>query len=607
MKTYSRILKLVFSDIHKVIFALLLNVLATLFAIATFILIEPFMQLLFREDIAAVARPESFTFTSGSLFAWINYFFGDFNATYGKETTIIFILTFIFGIYLLKNIFSYLARCILVGVRYNAIRTLRNKIYHHILILPLSFFSEQKKGNIISKAINDVRDVDTTLLKSAQELIKEPIAIIVYMAALCFINLRLTIISLLLIPICGALTGKLTHRLRRRSFETKQQMGKIVAMAEESINGLRIIKSFNMIDAVNNNFIKANNRYTRLMNRVNRLNELASPLREFLGTLTVMIVLLIGSYMILSNHSTLTTEVFITYITICVLTITPSKNISNAAASVKKGIAVLDRIDDLLNEQERITEIEHPIEKKDFTTAITYNDVSFAYQTEPVLQHINLTIEKGKTIAICGHSGSGKSTLVDLLPRFYDCTEGEIQIDGIPIKHLKITDLRALFGIVSQESLLFNDTIYNNITLGNTNFTKEAVITAAKAANAYDFIMQTEHGFDTQLGDRGMGLSGGQRQRLSIARAVLYNCPILILDEATSALDTTSEHLVQESLDSLMKGKTSIVIAHRLSTIRNADEIILLQHGKITDRGTHAELYAKNNTYHAMVDMQSLK
>ena len=506
----------------------------------------------------------------------------------------------------LKTGFAYLGAYETIYIRNGVVRDIRRKIFTKILSLPLPFFSEERKGDIISRMTGDVQEVEASVMSSLEMFFQSPILILVYLSAMLMMSWQLTLFVFVMLPIMGTLIGKVGKNLKRHSREGQNKMGEILSLMEETLSGLRIIKAFNAEKKINQKFSDENESYRRIQNRLMRRRSLAHPMSEFLGTIVIVLVLWFGGTLILNHTGALTAPEFIAYIALFYSIINPAKNLTNAFYSIQKGLAAMDRIDDILKAESSILEPRKPVKIKEFTDAITYRNVSFAYnESKTVLKNINLTIPKGQTVALVGQSGSGKSTFVDLLPRFYDINEGEITIDGNNIKDFSFYDLRELMGNVNQDPILFNDTIYNNIAFGVENATPEKVENAAKIANAHDFIMQTENGYQTVIGDRGGKLSGGQRQRLSIARAVLKNPPIMILDEATSALDTESEKLVQEALDNLMRNRTSIVIAHRLSTIKNANLICVFHEGEIAERGTHEELLQLNGIYTKLYQMQN--
>jgi subfamily B ATP-binding cassette protein MsbA len=532
------------------------------------------------------------------------YYTGQLLDRYGDEAMLIYIGVAIVVLFFFRNLFRFLAMYFLAVIRNGVVRDLRNDLYLKVLILPLSFFNEKRKGDIIARMTTDVQEVEWSIMSSLEMAFRDPITIISYLVTLFFISPSLTVFVLILLPVSGFIIGRIGKSLKRTSDKGQQRMGILLSMIEETISGLRIIKAFNAIDFADNRFKKSNADYNKLMIKLYRKRDLASPLSEFLSACVVTIVLWYGGKLVFTPGNYLDAAAFLVYLGIFSQIMPPAKAITQAYYNIQKGAASVDRIETVLQEPEVIEEKPDALEKMEFSTAIEYRDVSFAYLDEPVLKNIRLTIPKGKSIALVGPSGGGKSTLVDLLPRFYDCSRGGIFIDGIDIRDIIIHNVRGLMGIVSQETILFNDTVFNNIAFGLENVSEQAVIDAAKVANAHEFIEKMPEGYYTNIGDRGTKLSGGQRQRISIARAVLRNPPILILDEATSALDTESERLVQQALENLMRNRTSIVIAHRLSTIKFADEIIVLQSGELVERGTHTDLLEKNGIYKKLYDLQ---
>ena len=499
-----------------------------------------------------------------------------------------------------------MAMWIMASVRTNIVKTYRNDGYEKLLALPLSYYSQKKKGDILSRMINDVQDVDASILESLQQLLRDPLTIAFYLFALSFINYQLTIFVLILLPLAGLIISQIQRKLRKISTALKEKQGDMTSSLEESIYGLRVIKAFHAIEQTYQRFRKTNSDYVNLYIKMVRRRDLSSPTGEFLGMLTVIGILLFGSSMVFNPANAFSAELFITYIAMFTQVINPMKATAESTANLKKGFAAMARIDELMHTDDIIIEKTDAVSVNSFSEKISFEHVGFSYEDTPVLQDLSFDIEKGKMLAVCGLSGAGKSTIANLLMRFYDVSSGRISIDGIDIRDIRIDDLRKLFGIVTQDSILFNDTVYNNITLG-TNATKEDVTEASKIANAYEFISKLEDGFETNIGDRGTRLSGGQKQRISIARAILRNPPIFILDEATSALDTESERAVQVALENVLKNRTSIVIAHRLSTIVHADEIIVMDKGTITEKGTHQQLSAQNGIYSEMIAMQSFR
>lgn len=540
-----------------------------------------------------------------------NFYFysGQMINQYGPIDTLMYISIMILVLYFLKNLFRYLGMFFIAPIRNGVVRDLRNEMYKKVLILPLSYYSEQRKGDIISRMSSDVLEVEWSILSSLEAVFREPLTIVMFILTLFFLSPALTLFVLILLPISAIIIGLIGRSLKRSSEKGQKKLGNILSIIEETIGGLRIIKGFTAIDSADKKFRESNRIYTRLMISLYRKRDLSSPLSEFMGVAVVVSILYFGGRLIIGENASIDAATFLVYIGIFSQILPPAKAITAAFYNVQKGAASVERIEAVLNAEEKIIQKENALAKKDFQSKIEYQNLSFSYaDNTPVLTNINLEVKKGQTIALVGASGGGKSTLVDLLPRFYDPQNGKISIDGIDIKDLIIDDLRSLLGIVTQESILFNDTIFNNIALGvEDKVSEEAVITAAKIANAYDFIMQMDEGFQSNIGDRGLKLSGGQRQRLSIARAVLKNPPILILDEATSALDTESERLVQDALERLMKNRTSLVIAHRLSTIKNADEIVVIDKGRIAERGTHQQLLEKHGVYARLQAMQAFE
>ena len=579
------------------------NILSVIFSLASFGLFIPVLQMLFHQITIPTSAP-LLKLEINSIRDNFYYFTGQMLGKYGNEAMLIYIGVIIVVLYFLKNLFRYLAMYYLAVVRNGVVKDLRNDLYLKILILPLSFFNEKRKGDIIARMTNDVQEVEWSIMSSLEMAFRDPITMITYLITLFIISPSLTIFVLVLLPVSGFIIGRIGKSLKRTSDKGQLRMGVILSMIEETISGLRIIKAFNAIDFADKRFRDTNHDYNRLMIRLYRKRDLASPLSEFLSACVVTIVLWYGGKLVFTPGNYLDAAAFIVYLGIFSQLMPPAKAITQAYYNIQKGAASVDRIESVLAEPEVIEEKPDAVVKTEFITSIEYRDVTFAYGTEPVLKNINLEIFKGKTIAVVGPSGGGKSTLVDLLPRFYDCTKGGIFIDGTDIRDIVISNVRGLMGIVSQETILFNDTVFNNISFGMDNVSEDEVIAAAKVANAHEFIERMPMGYYTNIGDRGTKLSGGQRQRLSIARAVLRNPPILILDEATSALDTESERLVQQALENLMRNRTSIVIAHRLSTIQFADEIIVLQSGELTERGTHNDLIERNGVYRKLYELQ---
>jgi subfamily B ATP-binding cassette protein MsbA len=585
-----------------------LNLLSSIFSLFSLVLLIPFLGILFGTEEPVLTAPKA-EFSANFAKEYFYYYMSNLiqesgNNESGKIKALLFVSVFVLLMILLKNLTAYFANFFMADLRNGIVKDIRNRIFKKILQLHIGFFSEEKKGDIISRMTSDVQEFEWSAMSSIEMVFRDPIMIIIFLSSLFFMSPLLTLFILILLPISGVIIGRIGKSLRKSSKEFRERMGNLIAQMEETIGGLRIIKAFIAEEKVKVRFEKENEKYTRLANRIFRREYLASPMSEFLGVLTLLIVLYYGATLVLGGESEMQPQVFIGYIAVFSQIINPAKSVTTAYYRIQKGMAAIDRIDNVLKVEETIRNSPNPISKNNFESKIEFRNVSFKYAEVDVLKDINLTVKKGQTIALVGQSGSGKSTLVDLIPRFYDIERGEILIDENNIKDIKIKSLRSLMGNVNQESILFNDTIFNNIAFGVETATEEEVIAAAKVANAHEFIMEAENGYQTNIGDRGSKLSGGQRQRLSIARAVLKNPPILILDEATSALDTESERLVQDALTNLMKNRTSIVIAHRLSTIKHADEICVLHEGKIVERGNHDELLNKNGVYKKLHDLQ---
>ncbi len=603
---FSRILTYVRPYWLDVVLNLVFNLVTIFFSLFSFALVVPFLNLLFQTDaIEAVAKPE-FSFTSDYLLDYLNYFMSNLIVEEGHTYALVFICLVLLVAFFFRNFGRFFACFFMANVRVGAVHDLRCDVYNKILILPLSFYGKQKKGDVMARITTDVQEVEVSILNYLEMLIKDPLTIIFYFAFMVSLSPKLTLFVLVILPIAGLLIGKVGKMLKKESKEGQTKLAGIISAVEETISGLRIIKAFNAIRYSGEKFEEQNSDYTKVLRGIHRKRDMSSPMSEFLSAIVVIIVLWFGGRLILAGGSNITAADFVSYVVVFSQIISPAKSFSNGYYNVQKGIASAERIFEILDAEEVITEKDNALSIKEFNGSIEYNNVYFHYGKDDVLKGINLKVEKGKLIALVGESGGGKSTLADLLPRFYDVCEGNITIDGHDIRDYKISDLRGLMGIVTQESILFNDTVFNNIAFGMDNVSHESVIEAAKIANAHEFIMGLEKGYDTIIGDRGMNLSGGQRQRLSIARAVLKNPPILILDEATSSLDTESERLVQEALAKVMEQRTSIVIAHRLSTIQYADEIVVLQKGQIIERGKHDELIAMGGVYKKLTDLQSI-
>lgn len=583
------------------------NILSAVLNIFSFAAIIPILQIIFKTEKAAAAP---------HLMAWdwdnmkevaannMDYYVNALIADIGPTTTLLVLGLFLATMTFLKTGAYFLSSATVIPIRTGIVRDIRNQLYRKITSLPIGFFSEERKGDIIARMSGDVQEIENSIMSSLDMLFKNPILIIAYFATLLCISWQLTLFTILFVPVMGWIMGKVGRKLKRKSKEAQALWSDTMSQVEETLGGLRIIKAFCAEEKMNRRFDNTNSNYRNQILKVNTRQQMAHPMSEFLGTVMIIIVLWFGGILVL-NQQVLSGPTFIYYLVILYSIINPLKDFSKAGYNIPKGLASMERVDKILLAESDIKEKENPQHISSFDHTIEFRHVSFRYGEQWVLRDINLTIEKGKTIALVGQSGGGKSTMVDLIPRYYDVQEGEVLIDGINVKDLDIHDLRQLIGNVNQEAILFNDTFFNNISFGVDNATQQQVEEAARIANADEFIKVSENGYDTNIGDRGGRLSGGQRQRVSIARAILKNPPILILDEATSALDTESERLVQDALERLMKTRTTVAIAHRLSTIKNADEICVLHEGQIVERGTHDELISKDGYYKKLHDMQS--
>ena len=584
------------------------NILYSLFSALSFVALIPMLDVLFGKAQPITEAPVY----SGNLLdlgsygkAYLNYKVG----TLAGENTIwalAIVIALVLSLFLLKNLFSYLASFFITYLRNGVLKDLRNNLYKKIVNQPIAFFSDQRKGDIMSRMIGDVNEVQNSMLSALESFIREPLTIIFSILVMLGISVKLTLFTFIFIPIAAAVISKIGKSLKKNSIAVQQEQGRFLSLIEETIGGLRVIKAFNAESIFSKRFADSSQTFNRLSNKVMNRQNLGSPMSEFLGILMIAVLLWFGGSLVLVDKTLEGTQ-FIAFMGLAYNILTPAKAISRASYDMRRGNAAAERILEILDYDNPIKERENPVVIKDFTTAITINNVTFAYAEQPVLTNFSLEVPKGKTVALVGQSGSGKSTIANLITRFYDVNEGAILIDGMDVKDMQTASLRKLIGVVSQDSILFNDTIKNNLLIGKPDATDEELITAAKIANAYEFINDLPEGFDTNIGDAGSKLSGGQKQRLSIARAVLKNPPIMVLDEATSALDTESERLVQNALENMMKHRTSIVIAHRLSTIQNADLIVVMQKGRIIEQGTHTELIRKNGMYKRLVEMQTIE
>jgi len=606
MKIFLRILTYANTIGRRLGFFFLYSILGIIFGAFNIVLVGPMLQVLFdrtKKVLVAPPLPEFSLSTDYIKGAFDHYFLGVI-LDKGPHSALLFVCGLIVVCVVMANLFRYLERVMATKIRVDLVRNLRMDIFKKVSLLHIGYFNNERKGDLISRFTNDVSEVENAVMSSLKAVLKEPITIAVYFFVLFTISPQLTLFTLLVLPITGGILAEIIKRLKRQARASQESLGRIVNILDETFSGMRVIKAFNARNYVISKIENESAIYRSVTKSMAYKNELSSPVSEILGVMIISGIIFFGGNLVLSDESTLDPALFLTFLTVFAMIIQPAKEFSNGITSLQRGTASAKRIFEMIDSQPAIQNKPDAVELKQFQNNIEFKNVSFAYDSELVLRKVDLIVEKGKTIALVGPSGGGKSTLADLVPRFYDPTDGDVLIDGKSIRDYEIESLRKQMGVVTQESILFNDTIFNNIAFGNPQMSEEAVIQAAKIANAHDFIMQTENGYQTFIGERGSKLSGGQRQRLSIARAVLKNPPILILDEATSALDSESEKLVQEALFNLMKNRTSLVIAHRLSTIQHADEILVIQQGQIVERGTHDYLNNKNGLYRKLVDIQ---
>ncbi|MEO1096800.1 MAG: ABC transporter ATP-binding protein [Bacteroidota bacterium] len=589
--------------IPQYVIFILLSVIFSVFNLAMLI---PLLNVLFKLTPDEVyEKPKEFELSTDYLSDYFNYYFTNVISEHGETQALVFVCIVVLGSVFLTNVFRYLATIISARIRLDAVKYLRMAIYKQVSRMHLGFFTNERKGDLMSRITNDVQEVEASVLASPKALFREPVQVIIYFIALFAISAKLTFFTILILPVAGGVLGYIVKRLKRKAIKSQVSLGRIVNILDETLGGMRIIKAFNAREYVTKKINEETNYYRKVNLGYSYRRDLGSPISEFLGVGIITVILYYGGSLVLNDSSTLNASQFITYLAIFSQIISPAKAFSQGLSGVQKGIASGERIFSVIDTEPDIKDTSDAQTLAGFQDVIEFDKVHFKYDKDPVLNGIDLKIKKGTTVALVGQSGGGKSTLVDLIPRFYDPTAGDIKIDGHLLKEVKVEDLRRLMGIVTQESILFNDTIFNNIAFGIENVAEEDVVQAAKIANAHEFIMEQGNGYQTNIGDRGMKLSGGQRQRVSIARAVLKNPPILLLDEATSALDSESEMLVQQAISNLMKNRTSIVIAHRLSTIQHADEIVVIQSGEIIERGTHNQLLQNDGLYKKLSAMQN--
>ena len=585
---------------------MIFNVFAVLFSLVSITMVIPFLGLLFGTINVDISNVPELSFSASSVKDYFYYHINFIIQERSEIDALLFICGLILITFFFRNLFRYLALYFLTPIRNGVVHDLRSTLHEKVISLPLGFFTEKRRGDITSRMTTDLVEIEWSIMSSLEMIFRDPLQIIIYLITLTFISPTLTLFVIILFPITGFLIAKVGKSLKKSSGKSQKKMGDILSVLDENIGGLRVVKLFNSEKDVHQKFDGESKKYQSLMTSLLRKKDLSSPMSEFLSTIVMVVVMWFGGKLVLGGSSHLSPEEFIGYILIFSQIIPPAKSFTTAYYRLQKGSAAAARVYELMDTKNKIIDSENPKSVSKINTSVELKNVSFRYENTDVLSNVSFTIEKGKTIALVGKSGSGKSTIADLCARFYDINEGEVCVDGVNIKSIKLSNLRSLMGVVSQESILFNDSIYNNIKMGNPSASKEEIIESSKIANAYDFIMQTENNFETNIGEKGNKLSGGQKQRISIARAILKNPDLLILDEATSSLDTESEKLVQDALKKLMEKTTTLVIAHRLSTIKDADEIIVLSEGKIVERGNHTDLVEKNGVYKTLINLQNI-
>ncbi|MGO4289462.1 ABC transporter ATP-binding protein [Chitinophaga sp. RAB17] len=610
MKTFKRLLRFATPLHHYFPEYVIYTLIGIIFGMVNFAMLIPLLTVIFNQvdEVPKVVTAPHFTFSINYFIDLFYYYFYDFIKASGSKLSALYFVCAVIGIcVVIANFGRYMSARVMVRLKMTVLSRLRTRLYERFTDQSLSFYSEQQKGDLLSSMTNDVQEIENSVINAVQTLLRDPFIIIGYFAALFYISVKLTLFTIVFFPVSGLLISYVSKKLKLKGKFSQDLLGKILSVTEETLSGIRIIQSFTAERFMKNKFGEVNNRFVKVSKSMYNQRELASPISEILGVIVIIILVIYGGSLVLSGSELLTGATFMTYLVFYSQIMTPAKNVSTSITTIQKGMVSSERIFKILDAPVTIQEKPNAQPVKEFNSHVQFDNISFKYEQQYVLKNIQLQINKGQMIALVGRSGAGKSTMADLLPRFYDVNDGAIRIDGNDIRDLKVHDLRGLIGVVSQEAILFNDSVINNIAFGQPNADREAIIAAAKIANAHEFIEQLDHGYDTFIGDRGLKLSGGQRQRLTIARAIFKNPPILILDEATSALDTESEKLVQAALDKLMQNRTTIVIAHRLSTIQHANEIIVMDKGEIKERGTHDQLLQQHGIYHKLVEMQEFK